>query len=181
MGLALTLLATSFGCGSDKGGTDAGDRMSRRDGGGDDRDGGGGAGGSSDGGGAGGSSGKDGGDPLANIDANILDEDGGVEPCGQVLCVEPQCCADPFQSMCGVSAGRACLMPPPEGEEEDPRCPSFALSTFNFPSCCTEEGDCGVSVAMFGVGCLELSQFRMAAESMGAPPNIGIPDPQKCD
>lgn len=184
MAVALTLLATSLGCGSDKGGLDAGDRQGRRDGGGDgDGDGGGGTGGSSDmdGGGGTGGSNKDAGDPLAHIDANILDEDGGVEPCGAVTCIDPECCADPFQSLCGVGAGRACLMPPPEGVESDVRCPGFAISTFDFPSCCTPEGDCGLSVQMFGAGCLELSSFKMAAESMGAPPDIGIPAPQKCD
>jgi hypothetical protein len=176
-GLSLALLALTLGCGSDKGGLDGGGR-DKRDAG-SDTDGG---GGSSEMDGGGGSSGKDGGGGTGGeFDSAILEEDGGVEPCGAVTCIDPECCADPFQSLCGVGAGRACLMPPPEDAEEDPRCPSFVLSTYNFPSCCTPEGDCGVNVAMFGIGCLELSQFKDAAEAMGAPMDIGIPDPQKCD
>lgn len=188
MGLSLALLMLSFGCGSDKGGSDAGDSSSKKDGGaGEEGDGGGGNGGSSgnggsgamDGGGGNGGSSASGGN--GGTGGTGPDEDAGVEPCGTVECVDPQCCADPFQSLCGVGAGRACLMPPPEDAMADDRCPSFNIASFSFPSCCTDSGDCGLSVMMFGAGCLELSQFKMAAESMGAPANIGIPDPQKCD
>jgi hypothetical protein len=185
MGVALTLLALTVGCGSDKGGSDAGDAGASKDGGGSDKD----AGPENHtndkdggGGGTGGSSAKDGGGgSLADRDSAALDEDGGVEPCGAVTCIDPECCADPFQSLCGVGAGRACLMPPPENVTEDPRCPSFAIASYSFPSCCTTDGDCGLAVQMAGIPCLELSQFKMAAESMGAPPDIGIPDPQKCN
>jgi hypothetical protein len=138
-------------------------------------------GGTSNNGGTSGGNGGTGGDDEPNMSS---DEDAGAdEPCGAVVCEAPECCVDPFASLCGAKLGRACLMPPPETAGSDPRCPSVSImGIFSIPSCCTDDGQCGIDAAMFGGGCVSYEEAEMGAQMMGAPPGaIPWPEPQSCD
>lgn len=146
--------------------------------------GGGGRGGSTGGkGGSGGgaASDKDGGASMTGNDASALDVDGGV-PCGAEVCKPGACCADPFASLCGAPIGeRACLIPSPEGVMSDMRCPSVnVMNLFTIPSCCTEDGKCGIDATNFGSGCVELGVAAEMAAQMGGG-FIEWPPPQDCE
>lgn len=119
-----------------------------------------------------------------NRDASTSsDEDAGAdEPCGAVVCEAPECCVDPFASLCGAQLGRACLMPPPPDVGSDPRCPSISImGIFSLSSCCTDEGECGIDASMFGSGCVNYAEAEEGAANMGAGGFIPWPAQGTCD
>lgn len=144
---------------------------------------GGGSGGKGGKGGSGGTNASkdDGGTPIEGSDASILDVDGGI-PCGREVCKPNACCADPFASLCGAPIGEsACLIPSPEGTMSDSRCPSIdVMGLFTIPSCCTEDGMCGIDATNFGSGCVELSVAAEMAAGMGGG-FIMWPKPRACE
>ncbi|MDH5672149.1 MAG: hypothetical protein OEZ06_08370 [Myxococcales bacterium] len=134
---------------------------------------------------AGGSDGEATGDDSFFVDAGMYaNVDGGI-PCGATYCAPDACCADQFVSVCGAPIGeRGCIMPPPADTSSDPRCPELNLmGFFTLPSCCTEDGMCGIDAANFGTGCIENARFAELASQMGGG---GVdasvfPGPQMCD
>lgn len=108
---------------------------------------------------------------------------GGVASvaCGSKSCVAPgggfasPCCVDSETETCGMSfMGAGCSAPEP-GDE---RCPSL-MGFVTLPSCCTPEGMCGISAAMFGMpGCIELSEAVSRAQMSSA---SSFPAPRSCD
>jgi hypothetical protein len=94
------------------------------------------------------------------------------------------CCYDPFVSVCGAPLGeRGCIMPPPPDATSDTRCPSInIMNFFTLPSCCTPDGQCGINVAQFGAGCIELGMFATLAQQMaGGSFMLDVPPPQACE
>lgn len=181
----LLMLVAGVGCtktttvdrdgGADPAGGSGGTRASGGSGGGD-------RGGSGGKGGSGGSASKDdAGAATTGADGSVLDVDGGV-PCGAEVCKPGACCADPFVSLCGAPIGeRACLIPSPEGTMSDARCPSIdVMGLFTIPSCCTEDGQCGIDATNFGSGCVELSVAAEMAGQMGGG-FIEWPKPRACE
>ena len=62
----------------------------------------------------------------------------------------------------------------------DERCPSVdVMGIFTIPSCCTEDGQCGIDATNFGGGCVELSVAAAMAAQMGGGA-IEWPKPQPC-
>jgi hypothetical protein len=187
------LLALGSACGGDdddtegtKNGKDAGGDEAGKTGGssgkggssGGDQDASTGGGGTGSGGGGTGSTTKDAG--------GLTDEDGGtVELCGSTTCAAPECCADPFVSKCGLQVNaRACLPPQMSTAMSDSRCPSVAVmgGAFMIPSCCTDDGKCGINAAAAGMGCIALETVIMYTMTQGgAGMGIDWPEPQTCD
>jgi hypothetical protein len=105
---------------------------------------------------------------------------GSVE-CGSKTCTAPgggfvsACCADAETETCGMSLmGAGCSVPEPG----DARCPSV-MGFVTLPSCCTDDGMCGINAAMFGMpGCIELSEAASRAQMSSA---SSFPEPRRCD
>ena len=108
------------------------------------------------------------------------------EPCGSAMCKPPAdgmgtaCCRDPFTSTCGfkTTSGGTCV-PAVEG---DPRCPSVNImgGGIILPSCCTDDDQCGINPASFGMpGCVDLKTAAMNAMSM-AGGVVMFPEPRAC-
>ncbi len=107
--------------------------------------------------------------------------------CGTLECQPPEpagdltaCCLDPFTSTCGTArAGGPCGMAQASG---DPRCPSVdIMGGAILPSCCNQEGKCGIDATMFGsMGCVELSAAAEMAKSMGGG-SLTWPAPRSCE
>lgn len=146
------------------------------------------SGGSGGGGGGDSSGGTGGGKPTGDSDAATFDRDAsllvadGSVPCGVEPCEPGACCADPFAGICGVPIGEnGCLMPSPEDTMSDDRCPSVdVMGLFTIPSCCTEDGQCGIDATNFGGGCVELSVAADMAAAMGGG-FIMWPSPRPCE
>jgi hypothetical protein len=202
---ALLVLGTSACGDDDSGGGDdddsAGSGSAGHPAGGDgDKD----SGAPSGGSGTGSSSDKDSGTPAAGeggsggdvlVDAGSSDG-GGLELCGGETCGSPMCCADAFQSLCGLRVNaRACLPPQPTSTESDERCPSVSINNgaFMIPSCCTEEMKCGINAQAAGMGCISLEEVIAYTSGMGggdggmAPMGMGMgfgimwPEPKACN
>jgi hypothetical protein len=103
--------------------------------------------------------------------------------CGSKSCSSPPggfamaCCADADKGVCGVSLmGAQCSVPEP-GDE---RCPGVDVMGFvMLPSCCTDNGMCGINPAMFGMpGCVELGDAAKRAQMTMA---SAFPSPRRCD
>jgi len=132
-----------------------------------------------------------GGDGDGDGDNGDGDGDGPIDAgdgmvCGSAVCPMNGCCADPFQSLCGLALSEQnCIKPPPPDESSDERCPELSVGGFfTFPSCCTPEGDCGLNASEFveGADCVELTEFEMrAAEMAGGMLFFDVPEPQRCD
>jgi len=126
-----------------------------------------------------------GGSSNANLDGAVVDEDSGIEQCGAVECALPMCCADPFASMCGVQISEvACLLPVENTMSSDPRCPDVSImnGAFSIPSCCTDDGKCGINAQQAGMGCISLEEVIMYTMSMGGVgAMIPWPEPKACN
>jgi hypothetical protein len=191
MRLALCLVAASLGCtettsaGGDDAGTAEGDGGSGGGSGGSGGGSGGSGGGSGgSGGGSGGSGGGSGGSGGGSGDPVVVADAGAGVFCGVEVCEEGMCCADPFAGICGAPIGeRGCLIPSPESTSSDPRCPSVdVMGFFTIPSCCTEDGQCGVDGTNFNMGCIELGMAAEGAMMMGGGASlIEWPPPQPCE
>lgn len=192
------LLVLGSACGDDDGGETKDSGTSSGGGGSGDKDassssGGSGSGdkdASSSGGGIGGGSDKDsgtgaGGD-TALVDAGSSDG-GGIEQCGAEVCASPMCCADAFQSKCGLQVNaRACLPPQPSTTMSDPNCPSVSImnGAFMIPSCCTDDGKCGINAQAAGMGCISLEEvIAFTSSDAGGGTGAGImwPEPKACN
>ena len=124
------------------------------------------------------------------VDAGSSDG-GGIELCGSETCGTPMCCADAFQSLCGLRVNaKACLPPQPTSVESDPNCPSvsFMNGAFMIPSCCTDDGKCGINAQ--AMGCISLEEVIAYTSGMsggdgGAPMGMGFgimwPEPKACN
>jgi hypothetical protein len=113
------------------------------------------------------------------------------EKCGTTTCMPPEpagdltaCCLDPFTSTCGTKKpGGQCATAQTTG---DPRCPSVdimmgGMAGLLLPSCCTDDGKCGINATMFGsMGCVELGTASEMAKNMGGA-NLMWPAPRACD
>jgi hypothetical protein len=135
-------------------------------------------------GGTGGAKASSGGTGGAKADAagSSSSATGNVE-CGSTSCSSPPggfamaCCADADKGVCGVSLmGAQCSVPEP-GDE---RCPGVDVMGFvMLPSCCTDNGMCGINPAMFGMpGCVELGDAAKRAQMTMA---SAFPSPRRCD
>jgi len=160
---------------------------------------------SASGGGSGSGSGSDkdsgtgnGGGGNELVDAGGSSDGGGLEVCGAESCGPPMCCADAFQSLCGLKVNaRACLPPQPSSTMADDRCPSVSImnGAFMIPSCCTDDGKCGINAQAAGMGCISLEEVIAYTSGMGmardggAPPGMGMgtgfgimwPEPKACN
>jgi hypothetical protein len=106
--------------------------------------------------------------------------------CGTNTCMPPEpagdleaCCLDPFSSTCGLKKpGGLCATAATNG---DPRCPSVdVMAGLVLPSCCTDDGKCGINAAMFGaMGCVELGTAAEMAKTMGGA-SLMFPAPRAC-
>lgn len=105
--------------------------------------------------------------------------------CGSTTCMPPEgggltaCCLDPFSSTCGTSkAGGMCGTAQVTG---DPRCPAVDIMMgVMLPSCCTDDGKCGIDATMFGMpGCVDLATAAEMAKSMGGA-SLTFPEPRAC-
>ncbi len=203
--LAALLVLGNSACGDDDGG--GGDEDSAGTSGGaghtpsgDDKD----AGEPGGASGTGSSSDKDSGTPSAGegggggggttlVDAGSSDG-GGLEQCGSETCGSPMCCADAFQSLCGLQVNaRACLPPQPASTMSDDRCPSVSINNgaFMIPSCCTEDMKCGINAQAAGMGCISLEEVIRYTSGMAggdggmAPMGMGFgimwPEPKACN
>lgn len=100
--------------------------------------------------------------------------------CGAKMCTSQggfaaACCADEKTETCGTSfMGGGCSVPEP-GDE---RCPGV-MGFVTLPSCCTDDGMCGINASMFGMpGCIELGAAAARAQMTSA---SAFPKPQACD
>jgi hypothetical protein len=160
----------------ESGGGEAGDGEAGESGGGEAGD-----GEAGESGGEGGTGGD-----VVPLDAGASDA-GDVTTCGSAVCVAPECCDDAFVSRCGLRVGeKACLPPQMSTTMSDERCPSVPISNgaFMIPSCCTEEGRCGIDANAAGMGCIALEEV-IAFTSMDGGGGIGAtimwPEPKACD
>jgi hypothetical protein len=164
--LLLIMSAHAFaGCGDDEGSNES----PAPDGGTDASDSGG-SGGTGGNGGSGGSGGT-GGAPLS-----VRCGSETCETSAAAMGFITACCAVEATSTCGTSImGNACAV----AGESDPRCPALDIMGFiMLPSCCTDENQCGIDAAMFGMpGCVDLATAGEQAQMMGG---ITLPEPQAC-
>lgn len=105
-------------------------------------------------------------------------------PCGSKNCEPPAegtaeaCCMDAFSSTCGFMLPGGMCAPSVLG---DPRCPSVSVGGgIMLPSCCTDDGQCGIDATMFGMpGCVDLASAAERAKTMGGG-MIMFPEPRAC-
>ena len=173
--LSVTLLAA---CGDDA--ADAGEQAGIRDAGSSGQ-----AAAAANGGKAGAAAGRGGGPALPGV-LPMLQQPPAI-PCGTALCASPiaglgfivACCADEGTSTCGTAIPSGACMKPPVG---DPRCPGLNFrGIISVPSCCTDQGACGLDGAMWGTsGCRDLESAAQEIEQMRAF-GVSIPAPRLCD
>lgn len=134
------------------------------------------------------SGGKGGSQSTGNAGSGVTAGNTSVGPgaavsaeCGSKTCTSPggsfaaACCVDAATETCGMSfMGAGCSVPEP-GDE---RCPDV-MGFVTLPSCCTEDGMCGINASMFGMpGCIELSEAATRAQMSSA---SSFPEASRCD
>lgn len=120
---------------------------------------------------------------------NVLDiPDGGIACGAKNICTLDEgeenvtlCCADAFAGTCGMMQGtQGCV----KRVSSFPGCPSAmgGGGMFRLPSCCTDDGQCGINGGAFTGGdtCTELGAAAERAAMMGAGMFITFPPPQAC-